>query len=115
MTTLRSCRHCCSHSVTTFALVNDGQRLNFARCEDCGTTAPIGVWQQPANEAIERKQFEADVHAYYMGLKAAGWSSPEEGGDPADPKALLWRESTGKYGVLQIEAAWKGWLMKAVR
>lgn len=57
----------------------------------------------------ERKEFEAAMWAYYVGLKAKGWSAPEEG-DPT-PEALFWREESGKYGVLSVEAAWNGWQM----
>jgi hypothetical protein len=63
-----------------------------------------------ARLALEQEAFEAKCWAYYQGLKLKGWSAPEEG-DTASPEALFWREPSGKYGVLQIEAAWKGWLM----
>ena len=57
----------------------------------------------------ERTQFEAAMWAYYLDLKAKGWSAPGEG-DPT-PEALFWREESGKYGVLSVEAAWNGWQM----
>lgn len=58
----------------------------------------------------EREDFEAKCWAYYQGLKAKGWSHPEEG-DSTDPAALFWRNDDGRYGVHQIEAAWNGWQM----
>ena len=58
-----------------------------------------------------RPQFEDACWAHYQGLKARGWSHPEEG-DPNSRGSLFWREENGQYGVRQIEAAWRGWLMR---
>ena len=58
-----------------------------------------------------RPQFEDACWAHYKGLKARGWSHPDEG-DPNSREALFWREANGQYGVRQIEAAWRGWLMR---
>ena len=57
-----------------------------------------------------RAAFQSHVWTYYAGLKAAGWSHPEEG-DSSNPESLFWRTPSGKYGVAQIEAAWCGWQM----
>lgn len=37
---------------------------------------------------IERNDFEAAMWDYYLGLKAKGWSAPEEG--ERVPPALFW-------------------------
>jgi hypothetical protein len=58
-----------------------------------------------------RPQFEDACWAHYQGLKARGWSHPDEG-DPNSRGSLFWREANGQYGVRQIEAAWRGWLMR---
>lgn len=58
-----------------------------------------------------RPQFEDATWAHYRGLKARGWSHPDEG-DPNSRESLFWREANGQYGVRQIEAAWRGWLMR---
>ena len=58
-----------------------------------------------------RPQFEDAIWAHYQGLKARGWSAPEEG-DPSSRESLFWREANGQYGVRQIEAAWRGWCMR---
>ena len=57
----------------------------------------------------ERKEFETAMWTYYLDLKAKGWSAPGEGDQT--PEALFWREESGKYGVLSVEAAWNGWQM----
>ena len=44
-----------------------------------------------------RPQFEDACWAHYQGLKARGWSHPEEG-DPNSREALFWRGSNGQYG-----------------
>ena len=59
----------------------------------------------------ERKTFESSIWAYYANLKTHGWSAPGEG--DFHPDALFWKEPSGKYGVLAIEAAWNGWKMRA--
>ena len=60
-----------------------------------------------------RPQFEDACWAHYRGLKARGWSHPEEG-DPNSRESLFWRDENGQCGVRQIEAAWRGWLMHEV-
>lgn len=60
-----------------------------------------------SNHEELRPVFEARTWNYYQGLKAKGWSSPEEG-DTTIQEALFWRKQSGKYGVNQIEAAWWG-------
>ena len=45
-----------------------------------------------------RPPFEDACWAHYQGLKARGWSHPEEG-DPNSRDALFWREENGQYGV----------------
>ena len=61
--------------------------------------------------ADTRPQFEDACWTHYQGLKARGWSHPEEG-DPNSREALFWLEPNGQYGVRQIEAAWRGWQMR---
>lgn len=58
-----------------------------------------------------RPQFEDACWAHYQGLKARGWSHPEEG-DPNCRESLFWREESGQYGVRSVEAAWRGWQMR---
>lgn len=60
--------------------------------------------------AETREEFELRCWDYYQNLKAKGWSSPEEG-DSTCRDSLFWQEPSGMYGVRQIEAAWRGWLM----
>ena len=55
-------------------------------------------------------EFETKCWAYYQGLKAEGWSHPAEG-DSTARESLFWRADDGRYGIHQVEAAWKGWLM----
>lgn len=62
----------------------------------------------------QRPAFEDAIWTYYQTLKANGWAAPEEG-DTSSREALFWRTPAGKYGVQQIEAAWWGWKLKAVR
>ena len=58
-----------------------------------------------------RPQFEDAIWAHYQGLKARGWSAPEEG-DPSSRESLFWRQENGQYGVRSVEAAWRGWQMR---
>ena len=58
-----------------------------------------------------RPQFEDATWAHYQGLKARGWSHPEEG-DPNSRESLFWRAENGQYGVRSVEAAWWGWRMR---
>ena len=60
-----------------------------------------------------RPQFEDATWAHYQGLKARGWSAPEEG-DPSSRESLFWRQENGQYGVRSVEAAWRGWQMREV-
>lgn len=59
-----------------------------------------------------RQVFEDQLWAYYQRIKAAGWKSPEEG-DASSRESLFWRraEMPEMYGVLQVQAAWQGFLM----
>lgn len=62
-----------------------------------------------ANALAEaRQEFEDATWAYYRKIKAAGWSSPDEG-DSSRRESIFWRHDNGMYGVQQIEAAWCGW------
>ena len=61
--------------------------------------------------ADTRPQFEDAIWAHYQGLKARGWSAPEEG-DPSSRESLFWRQENGQYGVRSVEAAWRGWCMR---
>ena len=61
--------------------------------------------------ADTRPQFEDAIWAHYQGLKARGWSAPEEG-DPNSRESLFWRQENGQYGVRSVEAAWRGWQMR---
>ena len=58
-----------------------------------------------------RTQFEDAIWSHYQGLKARGWSAPEEG-DPSSRESLFWRQENGQYGVRSVEAAWRGWCMR---
>ena len=58
-----------------------------------------------------RPQFEDATWVHYQGLKARGWSAPEEG-DPNSRESLFWLEPNGQYGVRSVEAAWRGWQMR---
>ena len=58
-----------------------------------------------------RPQFEDATWGHYQGLKARGWSHPDEG-DPNSREALFWLEPNGQYGVRSVEAAWRGWQMR---
>lgn len=60
----------------------------------------------------ERANYENHTWDYYQRLKTAGWSHSDEG-DSSSREALFWRAGNGQYGVRQLEAAWRGWLMRA--
>ena len=60
-------------------------------------------------EDESRVIFERETFAYYRRIKALGWWHPDEGDNT--PEALFWRRPDGKYGVNQIEAAFRGWEM----
>ena len=57
--------------------------------------------------ATERERFEAAAFNYYTGLKAAGWSHPDEGDNT--PESLFWLQPNGQYGVINLNAAWWAW------
>lgn len=54
-----------------------------------------------------REEFEAAAFILYQELKAANWSSKDEGDNT--PEALFWKHSDGSYGVQMFNAAWWGW------
>jgi hypothetical protein len=60
-----------------------------------------------------RALFEHRCFEYYVRLRAANWSAPEEG--DGSKESLFWRSATDDrmYGVAQIQAAWQGFQMAA--
>jgi hypothetical protein len=57
--------------------------------------------------AHEQKRFEHAAYNRYLGQKALGLLTQEDG--DGTPEALFWKQPSGEYGVLMFNAAWWGW------